>query len=47
MQRQRAADRRQIIDVPMEIQKEEAMKLDKVKEGMVPNLEKKVWEGNY
>ena len=40
MQRQRAADIRQLIDVPMEIQKEYAMELEKVKEGMVPILEK-------
>ena len=31
MQRQRAADRRQLIDVPMEIQKKDAMELEKVK----------------
>ena len=44
MQRQRAADTRKLIDVLMEIQKEEAMKLEKVKEGMVPSLEKtKFW----
>ena len=40
MRKQRAADRRQLIDVPVEIQKEDAMKLEKVKEGMVPSLEK-------
>ena len=40
MQRKRAADRRKLIDVPVEIQKEDAMELEKVKEGMVPNLEK-------
>ena len=38
--RQRAADRRHLIDVPVEIQKEDAMELEKVKEGMVPSLEK-------
>ena len=40
MQRLRANDRRQRIDVPMEIKKEDAMKLEKGKEGMVPSLEK-------
>ena len=40
MQRQRAVDRRQHIDVSVEIQKEDAMELEKVKEGMVPSLEK-------
>ena len=40
MQRQRAVDRRQLINVPVEIQKEDAMELEKVKEGMVPSLEK-------
>ena len=38
--RQRATSRRQLIDVPVEIQKENAMELEKVKEGMVPSLEK-------
>ena len=38
--RQRAVDRRQLIDVPVEIQKEDAMDLEKVKEGMVHSLEK-------
>ena len=32
IQRQRAADRRQLIDVPVELQKEDAMELEKVKE---------------
>ena len=40
MQRQRAVDRRQLIDVLMEIQKEDAMELEKVKKLMVPSLEK-------
>ena len=40
MQRQRAVDRWQLINVPVEIQKEDAMKLENVKEGMVPILEK-------
>ena len=40
MQRQRATNRRQLIDVPMEIQKEDAMELEKLKEGIVPSLEK-------
>ena len=40
MQRQRAADRRQLIDVHVEIQKEDAMELEKVKDRMVPSLEK-------
>ena len=40
MQRKIAVDRRQLIDVPMEIQDEDAMELEKVKEGMVPRLEK-------
>ena len=39
MQRQRTTDRRQLIDVPMKIQKEDAMELEKVKEGMVLSLE--------
>ena len=38
--RQRATSRRQLIDVPVEIQKENAMELEKVQEGMVPSLEK-------
>ena len=40
MQRQRAVDRRQLIDVPVEIQDEDAMELEKVKEGIVSSLEK-------
>ena len=40
MQRQRATDKRQLIDVHVEIQKEDAMEVEKVKEGMVPSLEK-------
>ena len=36
----RKIDRRQLIDVPMEFQEEDAMDLEKVKEGMVPSLEK-------
>ena len=40
MQRQRATDRRQLINVPVEIKKEDVMELEKVKEGMVPSLEK-------
>ena len=40
MQRERAVDRRQLIDVPDKTLLEEAMELEKVKEGMVPNLEK-------
>ena len=40
MQSQRAANRRQLIDVLVEIQKEDAMELEKVKEGMVHSLEK-------
>ena len=40
MQSQRVADRRQLIDVPMKIQEEDVMELEKVKEGMVPSLEK-------
>ena len=40
MQRQRAANRRQLIDVSVEIQKEDAMELEKVKEGMIPSLKK-------
>ena len=38
MQRQRAVGRRQLIDVPVEIQKEDAMELENVKEGMVHSL---------
>ena len=40
MQRQRAVDRRQLIDVPDKTLMEGAMKLKKVKEGMIPTLEK-------
>ena len=40
IRRQRTADRRQLIDVPVEIRKENSMELEKAKEGMVPNLEK-------
>ena len=45
MQRQRAANRRHLIDVLVEIQKEVAMELDKVKEGMIPSLEKQSFGG--
>ena len=40
MQRQRATNRRHLIDVPVEIQKEDAMELEKVKEAMVYSSEK-------
>ena len=40
MQRQRAADRRHLIDVLVEIQKEDVMELEKVKEEMVYSSEK-------
>ena len=40
IQRQRAVDRRQLIDVPNKTLLEGAMKLEKVKEGMIPSLEK-------
>ena len=40
MQRQRVVDRRQLIDVPDKTLLKEAMELEKVKEGMVPSLEK-------
>ena len=40
IQRQRAADKMQLIDVPDKTLLEEAMKLEKVKEGMVPSVEK-------
>ena len=40
MQRQRATDRRQLVDVPDKTLIKEAMDLEKVKEGMVPILEK-------
>ena len=40
MQRQRVVDKRQLIDVPDKTLLEEVMELEKVKEGMVPNLEK-------
>ena len=39
-QRQREVDRRQLIDVLVEVQKEDAIELEEVKEGMVPSLEK-------
>ena len=47
MQRQRAANRRQLIDIPVESQKEDSMELEKVKEGMVYSSEKKNWEESY
>ena len=40
IQRKIAAERRKIIDVPVEILKEDSMELEKVKVGMVPSLEK-------
>ena len=40
MQRQRAADKRQLINVPDKSLLEETMELEKVKEEMVPSLEK-------
>ena len=40
MQRQRVADRKQLIDVHDKTLLEEAMELEKVKKGMVPSLEK-------
>ena len=40
MQKQRAAHKWQFIDLLVEIEKEDAMELEKVKEGMVPSLEK-------
>ena len=40
IQRQRVVDKRQFIDVSIKTLLEEAMKLDKVKEGMIPSLEK-------
>ena len=44
MQRQRATDKRQLIDVPDKTLLEEAMELEKVNEGRVPSLEKiKFW----
>ena len=44
LQRQRATDRRHLIDVPMEIQKEDVLELDKVKEEMVYSSENdKFW----
>ena len=42
MQRQRVTNRRQLIDVPTKIQKEDAMLLEKMKEGMIYSLEKKL-----
>ena len=48
MQRQRVADKRQLIDVLDKTLLEEAMKLEKVKEGMVSSVEKnKVLEESY
>ena len=44
MHRQRAIDKRQFIDVPDKTLLEEAMELEKVKEEMVPSLEKKNFE---
>ena len=47
-QRQRAVDKRQLIDVSVEIQKEDAMELKKVNEGMIYSLDKKkFWEESY
>ena len=43
MQRQRAVDRRHLIDVLVEIQKEDAMESEKVKEGIVPSLDKTIF----
>ena len=40
MQRQRATERRQLINVPDKTLLKEAMEVEKVKEGMVPNLKK-------
>ena len=40
MHRQISTNRRQLIDVHVEIQKEDAMELDKVKEGVVHSSEK-------
>ena len=40
MQRQRVANKRQLIDVSNKTLLKEAMELEKVNEGMVPNLEK-------
>ena len=40
MQRQITGDKRQLIDVPNKTLLEKAMELEKVKEGMVPSLEK-------
>ena len=42
--RQRAADKRQFIDVPDKTLLEEAMELEKVNKGMVPSLEKTKFE---
>ena len=48
MRRQRADDRRQLIDVLVEIQKKDVMELEKVKEIMVYSSEKnKFWEESY
>ena len=48
MRRQRADDRRQLIDVPVEIQKKDVMELEKVKEKMVYSSEKnKFWKESY
>ena len=44
IQRKKAADRKNLIDVHVEIQKEDAIELEKVKEEMVPSMEKtKFW----
>ena len=40
MYRQRAVDKKQFIDVPHKTLLEKAMELEKVKEGIVPSLEK-------
>ena len=42
MHRQRIVNRRQFIDVLVEIQKEDSMELEKVKEGMVYSSKKKI-----
>ena len=44
MQKQRAAYKRQLIDVPDKILLEETMELEKLKEGMVLSLEKTKFE---
>ena len=47
MQRKREVDRRHLIDVPVAIQHEDTTELEKLKERMVPSLEKTKFGRKY